>query len=425
MKISIDVDNRVMTIGKATFTREHHFNSAISFASFVIDKNALLGEYKDALLRAKMNHPNPTAKAMGEILGISAAKLFKTYNALQYKCFIQPIEKYARYVSRSRGKISTQWQERILKNKSICDELLNDNLDKLIPICCVVERTPAQCKELLGKGLWKRLCKLSPTKIGLIANVLSTYIEYNSQESIKDVIGHLLPIKHRVLRIVSPQAHTFFATRDFVMLKWYNDNFAYRVIGRDLRTYCNHWLNVYDDTKRMARQLQREFNPRWNPDDMRIAHDRYVAESHNRKNAEQSILFETEYGCYKDLQRAISEFDSEQYKCVAFRTPKCMLEEGSEQNHCIGSYNLDMHHRDNTVLFKLQTSEGKTYSCVQLIKTPFKRQTNNDCVQLIKTLNQWQINQHYKKHNAPVDCKLALQTVNKIVEHLNSINFVV
>lgn len=409
MKISIDVDNRVMTIGKATFTREHHFNSAISFALHVIRKNALLDEYEDALLRVKMNHPNPTAKAVGEVLGISAAKLFKTYNALQYKCFIQPIEKYARYVSRPRGKISTQWQERILKNKSICDELLNDNLDKLIPICCLVERTPAQCKELLGKGLWKRLCKLSPTKIGLIANVVSTYIEYNSQESIKDVIDHLLPLKHRVLRIVSSQAHTFFTTRDFVMLKWYNDNFAYRIIGRDLKTSCNNWFNLYDDTKRMARQLQREFNPQWNPDDMLIAHNRYVAESHNRKNAEQSILFETEYGCYKDLQRAISEFDSEQYKCVAFRTPKCMLEEGSEQNHCIGSYNLDMHHRDNTVLFKLQTSEGKTYSCVQLVKT----------------LNQWQINQHYKKYNAAVDCKIALQTVNKIVEHLNSIDFVV
>lgn len=414
MKISIDVDNRVMTIGKATFTQERTFKNAICFGTHVIDKNDLKTEY-DTRVRINENHSNPTAKAMCEVLGISVAKLFKAYKALQYKCFIQPIEKYTRYVPRSGGKISGRWQQFIINNRSICDELLNDGLEKLIPICCVVERTPQQCRELFGKGLWKRLCNLSPTKIGLVAQVLIKYNEYCQHYPIKDAIGHFISLKHRVLRVLNEvNAHTFFDTNDFDMLNWYNDNFAFRyrnVVGYnyDLRRNCGNWFNLYKDTERMAQQLRCEFNPRWSPDIMRLTHDTYIHEQNNRKNAEQSILFNMEYSCYAELQHAISNFDSESYTCIAFRTPKCMLEEGREQHHCIGSYNLDMHHRDNTVLFKLQTKDGKTYSCVQLIKTS----------------NQWQLKQHYKKFNAAVDCTIALQTVNKIVEHLNNTDFCV
>lgn len=156
MKICIDPENRVLTIGNLKVRREHNFDDSNTFGVFVIRGNKLEQELEIALLKFDtLIYPRRYATAIGDVLGVSAAKLYKAFNALQYKCFIQPIEKYTRWVPRTKGKITNQWQEIIVKNKSLADQLLKDNLEKLIPFCCVIGQSPEYCKTLFGKGLWK------------------------------------------------------------------------------------------------------------------------------------------------------------------------------------------------------------------------------------------------------------------------------
>lgn len=414
MKIRIDPENRVLTIGNLKVRREHNFVDSNTFGVFVIRGNKLEQELEIALLKFDtLIYPRRYATAIGDVLGVSAAKLYKTFNALQYKCFIQPIEKYTRWVPRTKGKITNQWQEIIVKNKSLADQLLKDNLEKLIPFCCVIGQSPEYCKTLFGKGLWKRICNLSPTKIGLVSNAVKMYFVYTNRavidSKIKDLVDILISTKHRVLRALNGvNAHSFYKTENLTMLKWYNKNFAYTM--KMPNNSCGYWFNVYMDTERLARQTEQPFSVNWNAERMKLKHDEYVAVWNHKRNIERTVLLNTEYPCYNPLQSILSEFNNKHYTITAFKTPFEMVEEGKDQKHCIGSYYLDMHHRNNTILFKLQdASNDKTYSCVQLSKSP----------------NQWQINQHFKKHNADVDCEIAIHIIKNIVNHLNSIEFVI
>ena len=174
---------------------------------------------------AGMNETHAMHKAYTDILGNTPKKLLQVFKKMWYIGFILPIKDKIRFMPQPRLTLPKNWHVIIHRSMPIINQLERDGLQKLIPICAYFGKPPQECRQMLGKGLWKKICSLSPTKIGLIANaVLNIFGDYgderitaamllnvdgiadNHHSKLKITIAASTKLKYSTLRLMSTSA---------------------------------------------------------------------------------------------------------------------------------------------------------------------------------------------------------------------------
>lgn len=98
------------------------------------------------------------------------SKFNDRFRRVNYKVWVSPYEceiKRFCYIGRS---LADNLVYQFHGAAGIINEALNDKLDHLVPVILATNKTPSDLKKLLGKSIWKRICKNSLSRNKLLIN---------------------------------------------------------------------------------------------------------------------------------------------------------------------------------------------------------------------------------------------------------------
>ena len=429
MKFELDTTTNTLKFGKWSCnpTTNHPLKmSAICLCRELLRVNKLINAAQiqyQKYQNSGMNDVHAEHKAYTDVLGNTPKKLLQVFKKMWYIGFILPIKNKIRHIPQPNLNISNDWYTIIHRSMNIINQLELDGLQKLIPICAYFNKTPQGCRQLLGKGLWKQICALSPTKIGLVVNaILNIFGDYGHETitaamyvnhdgitdphhaKLKSSLGAAIKFKYSTLRLMATKSSLHYPIDIFnnhvEFMAWCNKNKI------NNRREIQNYVNLFTDTHHMAGILGYKFNPNITKETLVVIHDEYRKLTDAYRKGESTIPFKN----YESLSNLFATLKSSKYVATAFEHSKQMSDEGRDQHHCLGSYSNIMYYNDDTIFFCIKKHDGVTYSNVQLTK-----RINDDNVEA------WTLTQHYKKYNAPVDCKEATRLVNVVIDELNKL----
>jgi hypothetical protein len=355
--------------------------------------------------------------------GITAKLLAKCLNREFMEVLVAPIKKHtSRYCFNSR-RCDMKAVERISKLRPVLEQCEKDNIENVAPICLLLNGDPAHCKVILGKSLWKTLCKNSLTKNVLIykqANPRSL-LDYghNPDDTIKTHIKLLNDFKSkylkRGLRIISTEVRYF-------------DKYGLWV------SKTGGSYNIAQDTSNMADRLNEKFSLKWTPTKMQKMHDQYSL-ALQRKREEELLREQAEYGKQWEavapyLPCQTIELDG--YVATLIKTPLELHREGEAMHHCVGGYGSSVKCGDYLV-YSI-TKDGERVSTLGLSvakgSAPLDQEGRiHDVSNLvaqpaevtIKLVTVCRTNQHLGKYNSRITEETPLQLADLVVSSLNTL----
>jgi hypothetical protein len=263
-------------------------------------------------------------------------------------------------------------------NKEKLEEVYNDGLHNLIPVVAYSGKSPQELKNDL-KGAWKTIAKNSANKnralarkvnpklysayCGMPTTLLSKYADKYSLDALKH-----LEVHHKG--------------------KWAKANEIY------------HVARLVEDTKNMAAQLSKQFDPLWTPRRMKEEHDQMV------KDINALRYPKTPFVWLEDVQP--KQIEVGEYTVLLLDNACSIAEEGSAMGHCVGSY-ADYSSRGKYLVYSV-TKGGERGSTIGLNVVEKK---NGDGY-------RYHFSQHYGKYNTTVTNKDEASIPDYILKILNT-----
>lgn len=291
---------------------------------------------KDIAAHSGLFGPSPAKQFFTEH-GVTVTVVAKYVRKVLYNLVAKPLQKH-KWLFVGGGAVSVNAIRSYMKHFDILEAAEQDGLLNITPILALLGCTPQEARKLVGKGLWKSLCKNSLYK----NTYLYKRIAVGSwQEEYKDVLQELR--KYNAM----PVAALKHSDRPPEFLLWLKRNKLISNLEKpvllpgatDKTLYALY--TIYRDTKNMARQMHRDFNEGWSLRRMEEEHEACI----RAQNAwwEQNRAFYQKYTVEPIADTLPQEYgewgwEEDGVKATLLKTRVEVSEEGSRQKHCVGSY---------------------------------------------------------------------------------------
>lgn len=375
-KVEWSEETQTISVGKAVFSIEH--------LCFVNTKGVFFHKvFKDNGLNVHYSSTNKTKeyrKALCDILGGSAAQLFKVFRGMALnKWFLHEPKEVRRAVVDGVYRVSQVAWARYCANRNEVLQAVKDGNGNLVPLLIHSGSTVQELCKGYGKGAWKKIAK----KSFHWHRVCSAFIDVS------------------VLKHVSPDCPT-------ALLK-------YMPIHPYLLQFKGKWgdsremqreSNICKDTYAMSQKLSLPFSIKWSARKMHEKHKEYQ----KILNAKRYSKEEPEWlQCIPSL--VVGDGG---YEAVLLKSAYAINEEGIEMGHCVGMYASEV--MEQRYLVYSIRKDGERYSTLGLHRSRVLRLGNDADSPCHIT---WAIQQHYKRYNDCVDNEEALSLGQLVLETIN------
>lgn len=255
--------------------------------------------------------------------GITPRNFIKVHNAIKTEQWINPVRDLSKKLcfGFSRKPCASSI-ERLHKQLPTIRRIQADGIDNIIPICFELNSTPSELKSELGKGLWKQLCKNSFTRNLLISkcvHIANICTGSDTVESVKTL--NLLPSG-----VLKRGGNSPVPMSDAGV--WICNNKLHVGGTRRDVDYIRH---TYDDTKRMAKQLNRAFTPaKWTLEKLNEKHEEYCSLVNALESSPDKLPVLDNIKVKTDKYKG--------YDITLLDSRYLIKKEGIVMHHCVGSY---------------------------------------------------------------------------------------
>lgn len=310
----------------------------VTFGKWVWDRPRFIAKAEDVIFLAEMAQgPLPDVegkyydekvnKAFTKALGITPSKFKGIWNSVMLSVWVDPIkEQVYRYAfernlawHNNKNHLQLLWRA-----KDLVLQCEADGNHHIAPFVWAFQRPPQELKKILGKGLWKRLCKNSLSRNLCIAKHLEVWYfdsllvgdPYEQKKNIE--VLNLFPSRALKWGRVRLDNLGLWAAKQSKHHQW--DNLKY---GR--------LVHLAVDTRRMANSLGEPFSFEWSAEEMEERHGRYTR---LRLSGQYS---KTPFEVLKD--NPLKELHGRGgWTAHLLMSPYEVAEEGRAMRHCVASY---------------------------------------------------------------------------------------
>lgn len=327
-------------------------------------------------------------KEAGDAIGVSPSAALKWYNAIAYKTFVACVDNF--HVKKFalcpvRKKVKPEALANLHRVAGLLDQVKKDGIYNVAPLVFVSGDTPQKLKVELGKGLWKKLHKNSFHRNQLLGRA-----SIRNKDSYEDIPSSLLHLLHGMFPC---KKETVLYVKEKMKGKWTNKN------------ACKRVASFYEDTKRLAVLLNRDFSKNWSVEKLEEEHNRFIQLYNNRARVEREIQDANIDTPIKYNDEPFTEFNHGEFTAVRLNTMWEYNNEGKKMSHCVGSYRHQAY-RGDYICYHI-CMNGEDYSTLGIYRDHRGVRTH------------YIFNQHYKKHNHEVDVDSAKEFATMLVSELN------
>jgi hypothetical protein len=284
---------------------------------------------------------------------------FKAWNGAMWKLWVgDDFKLLAKFCNGNRGLLIPVYVERFRQHETAIRTALADGLDHLVPLIIVFGLDPAGLKERLGKGLWKRLSHNTVSRNKLLAFRFASWCgmvrreprhQVNAPEWDRTVLGGLAVLPSTIL----PKLGHFSPEH----LEWITPYIEVKKQERALKKIKPDDLlravDIVSDTRRMATQVGKEFNPAWPYATMLKKHEEWTKEIMVRRFS--PTPWDT-FGWPEKIEQG-------EYTLTLLNNALALKEEGHAMYHCVGSY-VDSARRGDVIIYSVRY-KGERLSTLQ------------------------------------------------------------
>ena len=375
---------------------------------FLKEKGEKIDNYKVVQEYYKLYYTKYAFLAFTDKYKVAPSKFRQIFNAMMMNIWcVQPY--FSRYCFTSRGIIERK-VELLHMHLDLIRQTEKDNQSNIIPFVLYTGMNSQQLRGILGRGLWRKICKNSHNKNHLIAKKLNynpfffpdpRYPQSDSKrkkmnEEFKKFVEDQNKLSSSILK------HTNF--HDIEILLAIDNCFK----SKDLKQALGGFSNTVADTIRMAKQLNENYNLNWSENKWKQKHEEY-----------SEILTSRQYS--KEKFSKLDEYKDhiiDDYECVLLRSPFEIAQEGLKMGHCVASY-INRVEKNSYLVYSVRKN-GEKISTLGLSKnspTPFDLMLEVDRGGNAVLKSKWKLDQHYRKYNNSVGEEKLVE--EKIIDSLN------
>lgn len=337
-----------------------------------------------------------------EELGCSPSTLMKVWDSTVYANSVLPykhlINKYARF----NGANFNHFDIRdIIHNKELIEQAEKDGNSNIIPFIIRLGCSPKKIKELLGKGLWKKLCKNSLTHNKYLIDM----VHLDDKPFNKELL--LLPKtiwKSKYFKGYFKSQVIYYPDKSIPFILS-NLNKGAKVKDYFDHSFCKKLKRDFDyffDACSLAEQLgKKEPNPNWTREKIYKIHEQYTKEINERKYSKDIIKYLEDI----TVQEMFLKDETDTYRAELLKSAYRVSEEGRMMHHCVGSY-VDLVRNGSYLVYHI-TKNGEPHSTLGIN------------VGLSGEEVGYRFSQHYGKCNSFIKEESAKKLSSNIVESLN------
>lgn len=411
-----------VTLGEVTVTQAEWAERRYQYGKFIgvrlpdvvrefVPIHALISGYRDEASR----------KVLHEVLGPSFPRRWNLANLLAFQFPIRARLGSTVYNGDIRGHRGRGTDDDALRwywnHLSKYEQVLADGYGRFLPLIRRLHNAGNEpdtqhldtdplgtLREVFGKGLWKRLCAQSPTRVILLSSYMQSRAatEWHGPSEreyltvLRELMGVLIEVPTTLLRepwcrvrlMVVPETLAE-ATADIQHLRELAKA-KYWKYGTDGRMYQDA-LNTWE----FVRERHPQADPRWSPRRVEEEHDRLVLA---QRVEHRRLLREERAALTQPVQVPVGAMYSHtdyatRLTARLLTTPAEYMEQGNNQQHCVGGYGQS-------------AQEGRlvTYSI----------ERDDKIVSTAMFAHTGQLLQHYGKYNAPIKDPAVLEFVRRL-----------
>jgi hypothetical protein len=333
----------------------------------------------------KFNHKEN--KIIGDLLGVSRDRLFKHYSSLSYKLWVADVRDYVDLLGRRvGGRIHRSLLQAIWERKELLDELKEDNLWNIMPICFYFNMHPSEIKKHLGKSTWKKLCKNTKSRNKTLVSAL-----INTSEAICEICD----LRTGTLKYLSK------VCCEIDLLDLFENMAANSKILTNFTKMSRLHSILLDSVHRLGIRPKKV----WDYEKLKEVHDRAAIEKSLERERKKNELFKKPFKFKYAYPETISFGE---YRATLLKSPEELHEEGKEMRHCVGSFAGSVQN-GYVLIYSVENTDLKKKSSTLEIR-----------------LHDLSIGQHYAKFNEevvnPLELTLAEIVLDKVAEVVNNYN---
>lgn len=406
MELKWDKEKNVVLVGNYEFKHYRPFRSRDwrYWADEVIRGNGI----KLPLVYGKERN-----QAYADILKCRPTILFNHFRKLQYKALVAPYLDVLMKVGYSRGRIDTKMLYFVRSNYEVSKTTYDDGLYNILPLVVVTGKSPQELSKTI-KNKWKVLANNSLNKNKVIAKVYITAIRHGHMYHL-EALAHCASIAHLPTTLLHWHRKPLFSG-GLPLLQYLTDNFrgSWGDRGKIIQAAM-----YYRDTKRLAEQLGRKFNPKWSARCMKEEHDRMTREI-NAKLYSPDV-----FECLKDVEP--KSFSHQGYQATLLMSARDIADEGSAMGHCVGGY-TSLVGNGHYLVYSV-TKDGGRSSTIGLSRKKVRKWVSpepgdvspelGDAPYECKVVDTYEFNQHFGRFNELVTDEDEKQIPTLLLKLLN------
>lgn len=281
-------------------------------------------------------------KAIYELLRCNQSKFMKLVRGKMFEAFIKPIPEDIRmkFCFGATGNLHMVRVKRVMLSLSLINQTRDDNLEHLIPLIMVFQRSPAEIKKLVGSSTWKRLCKNTVSRNKALMIYLEGITPHQEIEHRASVLSKILDIPTTLLNFSIDPEIALYLKNNFKG-KWSKLGELHREI------------DMFRDTKRLSHNMFDKMYL-WSPRRVAEEHEKLVRKAYASKYSATTFKWAD--------QLSIGAFCYGGYEVTPLLNAADIGMEGSAMSHCVGGYaNLSA---DGEYLVFSVKKDGMRYSTI-------------------------------------------------------------
>ena len=369
-----DFENKKYTYAGRTFDHLYMFASALAVCNYF----GIWGKPKDVY------------KQFHTTYKITPSNYKKIHNAIMTKMWIDPVRKYSKDLCFLYPSSKISHMQHMITSLHemlpVIGQADEDGIKNIIPLIYFFKKSPDQLKKVLGKGVWKKLCKNSFSR-----NLLISKVWHKDYEKSPENLKILMELPSTILK--KGNIKYYIRCLPWILDKCHEDNPLYSF---SMENYY-HEAQIYHDTKKMAIELGKSFSDDWNLDKMCKKHEDYTNLINLRDYSP------VPYTCMNKI--SVKHFTFEDYTATLLQSPLSIQSEGKDMHHCVASYSRSV--------------ANGNYLVYSIVKDSKKSSTLGITVKSTPEGTKYILHQHYKACNHVVDCEKEHTLAEKLIEELN------
>ena len=253
------------------------------------------------------------------------------------RCYPKPLQNRFLYSKTIGPRMLEANSAKLQKNKPLLEQLELDGLLHLAPMVMLFGQSPSGIRELVGKGLWKKLARNSLTRNYYLYRIFhEETLNRVEPGSFARVLRGLNELPSKVLQqsglnltdVLSAPGSEIFIRDNAPKLAVTATSVKHEIFRNMFVVKLRRLCSLVNDTRRMWNllQLDEQNISRWSVKHLEEVHNTLVLEYRARKTRNQKVW------------APLEDFEDGDYSVKFLRDTNQYIEEGVKMHHCVASY---------------------------------------------------------------------------------------